>query len=580
MLKILKYLKPYSWPIVLTIVLTFGQVMANLEIIMFMAKIIDQGVLNLNLGAIVNNGLIMLVIALLGAFCTIWAGYLASKISTGFAMKMREMVFAKVESFSLVEFDNFSTASLITRSTNDIQQMQSLVFTMLRMMLVAPFSGIGALILAYQTAPSMSWLMALALMVMILIIIILFFLTVPKFKIVQDLTDRINLAARENLTGLRVIRAFNSEALEEKKFDQANQDLTKLNVYLNRLMGLMQPVMTAIFNIMTLAIVFIGARLIGSGELLVGNMIAFMQFAFQVLFSFMMISMIFIIIPRAAVSGRRIREVLETEIGIKDASHPLAFPAGISGQIEFKDVTFAYPGAEYPVLEGISFQAKPGQMTAIVGSTGCGKSTLVNLIPRFYDVCYGEVLVNGVNVKKLALKDLNDKIGYVPQKGVLFSGTIESNIGYGKPGVSEEDLIKASETAQAKDFIEQTKKKFQTPISQGGTNVSGGQKQRLAIARALIKKPEIYIFDDSFSALDFKTDAALRQALRQETKIATVLIVAQRISTILNADQIVVLEAGKIVGAGKHQDLLKTCSVYKEIALSQLSSEELGDLTK
>ena len=580
MLKILKYLKPYSWPIVLTIVLTFGQVMANLEIIMFMAKIIDQGVLNLNLGAIVNNGLIMLVIALLGAFCTIWAGYLASKISTGFAMKMREMVFAKVESFSLVEFDNFSTASLITRSTNDIQQMQSLVFTMLRMMLVAPFSGIGALILAYQTAPSMSWLMALALTVMILIIIILFFLTVPKFKIVQDLTDRINLAARENLTGLRVIRAFNSEALEEKKFDQANQDLTKLNVYLNRLMGLMQPVMTAIFNIMTLAIVFIGARLIGSGELQVGNMIAFMQFAFQVLFSFMMISMIFIIIPRAAVSGRRIREVLETEIGIKDASHPLAFPAGISGQIEFKDVTFAYPGAEYPVLEGISFQAKPGQMTAIVGSTGCGKSTLVNLIPRFYDVCYGEVLVNGVNVKKLALKDLNDKIGYVPQKGVLFSGTIESNIRYGEPGASKEDLIEASEIAQAKDFIEQTKKKFQTPISQGGTNVSGGQKQRLAIARALIKKPEIYIFDDSFSALDFKTDAALRQALRQETKIATVLIVAQRISTILNADQIVVLEAGKIVGAGKHQDLLKTCSVYKEIALSQLSSEELGDLTK
>lgn len=580
MLKILKYLKPYSWPIVLTIVLTFGQVMANLEIIMFMAKIIDQGVLNLNLGAIVNNGLIMLVIALVGAFCTIIAGYLASKISTGFAMKMREMVFAKVESFSLVEFDNFSTASLITRSTNDIQQMQSLVFTMLRMMLVAPFSGIGALILAYQTAPSMSWLMALALMVMILIIIILFFLTVPKFKIVQDLTDRINLAARENLTGLRVIRAFNSEALEEKKFDQANQDLTKLNVYLNRLMGLMQPVMTAIFNIMTLAIVFIGARLIGSGELQVGNMIAFMQFAFQVLFSFMMISMIFIIIPRAAVSGRRIREVLEIEIGIKDASHPLAFPAGISGQIEFKDVTFAYPGAEYPVLEGISFQAKPGQMTAIVGSTGCGKSTLVNLIPRFYDVCYGEVLVNGVNVKNLALKDLNDKIGYVPQKGVLFSGTIESNIYYGQPKASKEDLIKASEIAQAKDFIEQTKKKFQTPISQGGTNVSGGQKQRLAIARALIKKPEIYIFDDSFSALDFKTDVALRQALRQETKNATVLIVAQRISTILNADQIIVLEAGKIVGAGKHQDLLKTCSVYKEIALSQLSLEELGDLMK
>lgn len=580
MLKILKYLKPYSWPIVLTIVLTFGQVMANLEIIMFMAKIIDQGVLNLNLGAIVNNGLIMLVIALLGAFCTIWAGYLASKISTGFAMKMREMVFAKVESFSLVEFDNFSTASLITRSTNDIQQMQSLVFTMLRMMLVAPFSGIGALILAYQTVPSMSWLMALALMVMILIIIILFFLTVPKFKIVQDLTDRINLAARENLTGLRVILAFNSEALEEKKFDQANQDLTKLNVYLNRLMGLMQPVMTAIFNIMTLAIVFIGARLIGSGELLVGNMIAFMQFAFQVLFSFMMISMIFIIIPRAAVSGRRIREVLETEIGIKDASHPLAFSAGISGQIEFKDVTFAYPGAEFPVLEGISFQAKPGQMTAIVGSTGCGKSTLVNLIPRFYDVCYGEVLVDGVNVKKLALKDLNDKIGYVPQKGVLFTGTIESNIYYGQPKASKEDLIKASEIAQAKDFIEQTKKKFQTPISQGGTNVSGGQKQRLAIARALIKKPEIYIFDDSFSALDFKTDAALRQALRQETKNATVLIVAQRISTILNADQIIVLEAGKIVGIGKHGELLKTCSVYKEIALSQLSSEELGDLTK
>ncbi|MDO8260382.1 MAG: ABC transporter ATP-binding protein [Candidatus Magasanikbacteria bacterium] len=580
MYKILKYLKPYSWWIVLTILLTFGQVMANLEITMFMAKIIDEGVLKLNSSAIFYNGWIMLLIALVGAVCTILAGFLAAKVSTGFAMRMRKMVFAKVESFSLVEFDNFSTASLITRSTNDIQQMQSLVFTMLRMMLVAPFSGIGALILAYRTAPSMLWLMALAVSVMILIIIVLLLLTVPKFKIVQELTDRINLAARENLTGLRVIRAFNSDTLEEEKFDRANLDLTKINIYLNRLMGLMQPVMTAIFNIMALAIVFIGARLIGSGDLLVGNMIAFMQFAFQVLFSFMILSMVFIIFPRAAVSGKRILEVLETDLSIKETETPLKAPAGICGQVEFKDVTFAYPGAEFPVLQGISFQAKPGQMTAIVGSTGCGKSTLVNLIPRFYDVCYGEVLVDGIDIKDLALKDLNDKIGYVPQKGVLFTGTIESNIRYGEMGASKEELVKAAEIAQAKDFIEKAKKKFQTPISQGGTNVSGGQKQRLSIARALIKQPEIFIFDDSFSALDFKTDATLRQALRQETKNATVLIVAQRISTILNADQIIVLEAGKIVGIGKHGELLKTCSVYKEIALSQLSPEELGDLTK
>lgn len=558
--------------------MTIGQVMSNLEIPRYMAKIIDEGILKLDSQAIIGNGAVMLLLALAGAVFTIWGGYLAAKVSTGFAMKMRERVFAKVESFSLVEFDNFSTASLITRSTNDIQQLQSLVFMMLRMMLIAPLSGVGALFMAYRTAPSMLWLMALAVSVMIIIIIVLFSLTVPKFKIVQDLTDRINLVARENLSGLRVIRAFNSETLQENKFDEANHDLTKLNVYLNRLMGLMQPVMTMIFNIATLVIVVIGARLIGNNELLVGNMIAFMQFAFQVLFSFMMISMIFIIFPRAAVSGKRIIEILDTELSIKEPEKPAEFPAGVCGQLEFKDVTFAYPGADYPVLEGISFQAKSGQITAIVGSTGCGKSTLINLIPRFYDVCYGQVLVNGVDVKDLSLSLLNEKIGYVPQKGVLFSGTIESNIIYGKPEARQEEIIKAAEIAQANDFIEQAKKKFHTPISQDGTNVSGGQKQRLAIARALIKQPEIYIFDDSFSALDFKTDAALRQALRQETKNATVLIVAQRISTILNADQIIVLESGKIVGIGKHQDLLKSCSVYKEIALSQLSLEELGEI--
>jgi len=580
MLKILKYLKPYTWSIVLAVLLTIGQVMSNLEIPRYMAKIIDDGILNANQAAIGQNGLIMLLIAIVGAVFTVWGGYLAARISTGFAMEMRKKVFAKVESFSLAEFDDFSTASLITRSTNDIQQVQSLVFMMLRMMLIAPLSGVGALILAFRTAPSMSWLMGLAVSVMFVLIIVLFSLTVPKFKIVQELVDRINLVARENLTGLRVIRAFNSEKLEEGKFDQANQDLTKLNVYLNRLMGLMQPLMTVIFNVTTLAIVLIGARLIGSGELLVGNMIAFMQFTFQVLFSFMMISMIFIIFPRAAVSGNRIREVLDKEVSIKDPHQPVPSVTRGAGLVEFKDVTFAYPGAEYPVLEGISFQARPGQVTAIVGSTGCGKSTLINLIPRFYDVCYGQVLVDGVNVKDWVLSDLNKKIGYVPQKGVLFTGTIASNILYGQPEASDEDLEKAAEIAQAKDFIEKTKEKYELEISQGGKNVSGGQKQRLAIARALIKNPEIFIFDDSFSALDFKTDAALRQALKNETKEATVIIVAQRISTILNADQIVVLEEGKIVGVGRHQELLNTCPVYKEIALSQLSMEELGDLMK
>jgi len=578
MFKLLKYLKPYFWLIILIIILTFGQVMANLELPSYMAKIVDEGIIGGDSHLIFSIGLLMLFISLLGMIATVGAGFLAARISTGFSMKMRERVFSKVESFSLVEFNKFSTASLITRSTNDIQQLQTVIFMMLRMMIMAPITGVGAIYKAYHTAPSMTWIMGLAVLVLLSIILCLFFIAVPRFKKVQELIDKLNLLVRENLTGLRVIRAFNSEKHEESKFDQANEDLTKINIFLNRMMGIMQPAMMFIFNITSLLVIWVGAQLISTGSLQVGSMIAFMQYSMQVLFAFMMMSMLFIMIPRASVSGVRIAEILNTELTIKEPENAQAFPDKVCGLVEFKNVTFAYPGAEYPVLEGISFKARPGQITAIVGSTGCGKSTLVNLIPRFYDVSYGHVRVDEVDVKKIKIKDLNDKIGYVPQKGVLFSGSIESNIKYGVPKATEKEVKAAVKIAQATEFIEKNSEKYKAAISQGGVNVSGGQKQRLSIARALIKKPEIYIFDDSFSALDFKTDAALRQALVKETEKSTVLIVAQRVSTVINADQIIVLNFGKIVGIGKHQDLMKSCDVYQEIALSQLSPEELESI--
>jgi ATP-binding cassette subfamily B multidrug efflux pump len=575
MLKLFKYLKPYTLQIIALIALVFGTVAATLELPDYMAAIINDGIAKSDTGLIFHNGLLMLLIALGGAVCTVGVGFLASKIATGFSRDIRNKVFSRVESFSLVEINKFSTASLITRSTNDIQQIQTVMVLLLRMVLQAPIMGIWAIFKAYHLASSLSWIIALAVAILLGIIFVMFAVALPKFKILQKLVDRLNLVTRENLTGLRVIRAFNNEKLEQAKFEKANVDLTATNLFVNRLMVVMQPVMILILNLTSVLIVWMGAGLINSGNLEIGNMIAFIQYAMQIIMSFLMISIVFIMVPRASVSAERVNEVIDTEPIIKDPKNPISAKNFHGGVVEFKNVTFCYPGADTPVLENISFKASPGETTAFIGSTGSGKSTLINLIPRFYDVSSGEILLDGVDVRQYKLEDLYAKIGFIPQKGVLFSGTVESNIKYGAPEASNSEVKKSAETSQAEEFINNLEGKFNAPIAEGGANVSGGQKQRLSIARAIVRKPEIYIFDDSFSALDFKTDAMLRQALKGETQNKTVLIVAQRISTILSAEKIIVLDDGKIAGVGTHQQLLKDCGVYREIAYSQLSEDEL-----
>jgi ATP-binding cassette subfamily B protein len=575
MLKLFRYLKPYTLQLIALFALVFGTVAATLQLPDYMAKIINDGVVNKDNSLIFHNGLLMLLISLAGAACTVGVGYLASRVATGFSRDIRNKVFSRVESFSLVEFNKFSTASLITRSTNDIQQIQMVMVLLLRMVLQAPITGVWAIFKAYNLASSLSWIIALAVSILLGIIMVMFAVALPKFKILQKLVDRLNLVTRENLTGLRVIRAFNNEKIEQAKFEKANVDLTATNLFVNRLMVIMQPIMMLILNLTSVLVVWIGAHLINSGSLEIGNMIAFMQYAMQVITSFLMISIVFIMIPRASVSAGRINDVIETEPVIEDPKKPVSTKNLHGGVVEFKDVTFCYPGADTPVLENISFTASPGETTAFIGSTGSGKSTLINLIPRFFDVSSGEILIDGVDVRAYKLEDLYAKIGYVPQKGVLFSGTVSSNIKYGAPKADDKEVEKSAETSQAEEFIKNLEGKFSAPIAQGGANVSGGQKQRLSIARAIIRKPEIYIFDDSFSALDFKTDAALRKALKNETRDKTVLIVAQRISTILSAEKIIVLDDGKIVGQGTHQQLLKDSDVYREIAYSQLSEDEL-----
>lgn len=576
MKRLLKYLKPYTAALAVIVVLVYAQVQTDLLLPDYMATIVNKGIIGKDTALIWRTGGWMLLVSLIGAACTIAYGYLAVRVATGFSRKIREEVFSRVESYSLKEFDKFSTASLITRSTNDIQQIQMVLVMVLRMVLAAPIMGVGAVIKAYGKAPNMSWIIALAVAVLFGLFIVLFTIAVPKFKMLQKLVDRLNLVTRENLTGLRVIRAFNRERYEADKFEVANQDLTDLNLFVNRLMVIMQPIMILILNVVSITIVWVGAHEIGDGSLQVGDMMAFMQYAMQVIFSFLMISLIFIMVPRASVSAQRVADVIETEPEIHDPEKPKKFKPSVKGIVEFKNVTFQYPGADTPVLKDVSFTANAGETTAIVGSTGSGKSTVINLIPRFYDVTEGRVLIDGLDVRDVSKEDLCDKIGYVPQKGVLFAGTVESNIKFGREDATDDEVRQAAVTAQAYDFINQLDNKFGTSIAQGGANVSGGQKQRLAIARAIIKKPEIYIFDDSFSALDFTTDAALREALGAETKNATVLIVAQRISTIMNAQKIIVLDEGRIVGVGKHKELMKTSPVYREIATSQLSDEELS----
>ena len=529
---------------------------------------------------ILKTGAKMLGLAALGMAASILACLMASRVGAKVGRGLRRDTFRKVIGFSNAEFDKFSTASLITRSTNDIQQIQFLTVMILRIVLYAPVMAIGGILKVSKTNVDMFWIIGLAVLLIVMVVAVLFIVVMPKFKIVQNMVDKLNLVSREILTGLPVIRAFHTEKHEEERFDKANKDLTKLNLFVNRAMTFMMPTMMLVMNGITVLIVWVGGHSINDGAMQVGDMMAFIQYAMQIIMSFLMICMISVMLPRAAVSAERVDEVLKSETKIHDPKEPKTLPKNGKGEVAFEHVSFHYPGAEEDVLHDITFTAKPGETTAFIGSTGCGKSTLVNLIPRFYDVTEGKITIDGQDVRNLTQHELRDKLGYVPQKGVLFSGNIASNIMFGNPAGSEQEMTEAAQIAQAVEFIDTKPERYKSPISQGGANVSGGQKQRLSIARAIAKHPDVYIFDDSFSALDYKTDTVLRSALKEKTTDSVVLIVAQRISTILHAEQIIVLDDGKIVGKGTHEELLKTCDAYYQIAASQLSESELKEAMK
>ncbi len=539
-------------------------------------RVIGLDLNRMQTGYMLRIGGLMLLLTLASVSCSVAVGFLAARIAAGFGRNTRKKIFTRVENYSSTEFDKFSTASLITRSTNDITQIQLVMVMMLRFIFYAPIMGAGGIIKVLGQDVSMTWIIAAAVIMVVGMISGIFTVAIPKFRIIQKLVDRLNLVTREMLAGLMVVRAFNTQQFEENRFEKANVDLTSTTLFINRVMVFMMPAMMLIMNGVTVLIVWIGAYQIDRGVMQVGDMMAFMQYAIQIIMAFLMISIVFVMMPRATVSAQRIAEVLETESGINDPSCPRKYNRDIRGSIVFQNVGFKYPGADEYVLKEITFSAAPGQTTAIVGGTGCGKSTLVNLIPRFYDVTEGRILVDDIDIRDVTQHDLREKIGYIPQKASLFSGTIESNIAYGSRSIDSGRVQKAAEIAQLKDFLDSSEDGLQTRIAQGGSNISGGQKQRVAIARALAKRPEIYIFDDSFSAIDFKTDAALRKALKKEMADTSILIVAQRINTIMNSDQIIVLENGRMVGKGTHKELMRNCQVYQELALSQLSREELS----
>lgn len=577
---VFKYYKKYVLMIIMTLAFLFGQAMCELALPGYMSDIINDGIVKSDMGYIWRTGIVMIVVSCGSVICSVGGSYLAARVAAGSSRNIRSALFRKVTDFSAAELEDFSTASLITRSTNDVQMVQQATVMTLRLACFAPIMGIGAVIKALNTSVSLSWTVGVALVVIVVIMLMAFFLILPKFKVLQEKLDKLNLIMKERLTGILVIRAFTKEKDEEKRFDTANLDLTKINMFVNRAMSFMMPALMFVMNAVSILIIWAGAHLVEAQELMIGDMLAYLQYAMHVIMSFLYITMMFIMIPRAIVSVQRIGKVLEVEPTIEDPEMPehIENPGSfenIGGRVEFRDVSFAYPDADEKTLDSINFTANPGKITAIIGGTGSGKSTLLSLIPRFYDVTEGQILLDGTDIKKLKQKDLRSQIGYVPQKGMLFSGTIATNLQYGCSDATEEDMNKAIEIAQASEFISEKEQGINEEVSQGGINVSGGQKQRLSIARVLVKKPRVYLFDDSFSALDFKTDKALRDALAENVGGSTIIIVAQRINTILDADQIVVMDEGKMVGLGTHEELMENCGVYKEIALSQLSEEEL-----
>jgi ATP-binding cassette subfamily B protein len=574
MIKLLKRLVTYKWAVLIVLLFVFAQSLADLFLPTLMADIIDNGVVTGDTGYIWRMGGIMLGVTGLGALAAVVASFYSSKAAMGFGRDLRRRVFNHVERFSLEEFDRVGTASLITRTTNDITQVQQVIIMMLRMVVSAPIMFVGGLIMATSKDAKLSLVIVAAMPVLVLSIFLIFWKAMPLFKKVQKRLDRLNLVLRENLTGIRVIRAFNREKEEQVRLTEANERLTDVSIKVNQIMAFLMPVMMLVMNLTVVGVIWFGGIRIDNGAMQIGDLMAFIQYVMQIMFALVMASVMFIMVPRASVSANRINEVLEMTPSLIDDGTKTADVE--KGTLEFDHVTFFYPGAEEPALSDVSFSAKPGEVTAVIGGTGSGKSTLVNLIPRFYDVTSGTIRVNGVDVQAVPQEELRSKIGFVPQKALLFTGTIAENIRYGKANATAEEVVHAASIAQANDFIEKMPDRYEAVIEQGGSNISGGQKQRLSIARALVRKPDLYVFDDSFSALDFKTDAALRKALKEETKDATVLIVAQRVSTIMDADRIIVLEEGAVAGIGTHEELFATNAVYQEIVKSQLSEEEIA----